>query len=232
MKTSRAGIELIKKYEGLRLEAYYCPANILTIGYGHTSAAGLPQVYEGMTITAKTAETVLKRDLESFEKAVNDTAPPSISQSQFDALVSFTFNCGEGALKTLTRNRSLAQIARVMPLYNKSAGIVLAGLTKRRNEEVALFWSDADMTGDKPDDKPQEKTIGTSKTIGAGGVVAGITLAKEALQQAKEAKGQIGEILGDLSTLTYWNVGLTLAVVALAGFIIYERVIKIKREGV
>ena len=70
MNTSEAGLKLIKSFEGLRLKAYRCPAGIWTIGYGHTSAAGAPEVRESMRISREEAETILKRDLAQFEDAV------------------------------------------------------------------------------------------------------------------------------------------------------------------
>ena len=70
MKTSDAGLKLIRQFEGLRLKAYRCPAGIWTIGYGHTSAAGAPEVREAMRISREEADTILKRDLAQFEGAV------------------------------------------------------------------------------------------------------------------------------------------------------------------
>ena len=98
METGQKGINLIKKYEGLALKAYLCPANVLTIGYGHTGKDVIPD----MQINEVTAEQILKRDLEKFEKAVDRLVTSKINQNQFDALVSFTFNLGEGNLKSST----------------------------------------------------------------------------------------------------------------------------------
>lgn len=133
MKTSQNGIDLIKKFEGCVLKAYKCPAGVWTIGYGHTSG-----VKEGQKITQAQAEEFLKQDLKEFEGYVNNLKL-SFNQNQFDALVSFTYNCGPGNLKTLVRNRTLQQIADALPLYNKSAGVVLNGLVRRRKEERELF---------------------------------------------------------------------------------------------
>ncbi len=132
--TSQNGINLIKKYEGCRLTAYKCPAGIWTIGYGHTGG-----VKRGMTITQSQADNYLKQDLKRFETSVNTLIKVELNQNQFDALVSFTYNCGPGNLQTLIKNRTLTQIADALLLYNKGGAKVLAGLTKRRNDERTLF---------------------------------------------------------------------------------------------
>lgn len=134
MRTSEKGIELIKKFEGCRLYAYYCPAGVLTIGYGHTKG-----VYKGMRISEKKAEELLKSDLIKYESIVNKI--PGLNQNQFDALVSFTFNCGSANLNKLIKGRNLDQIGKAMLLYNKANGKVLNGLVRRRKEENKLYFT-------------------------------------------------------------------------------------------
>lgn len=139
MKTSKNGIELIKKYEGCRLTAYKCPSNVWTIGYGHTKG-----VKKGMKITKAQAESYLKSDLITYEDTVNKYVKVSINQNQFDALVSFSFNCGMGALKTSALLKKLNKkdysgAANEFLRWNKSNGKVLNGLTKRRKAERNLF---------------------------------------------------------------------------------------------
>lgn len=137
-KISQNGLNLIKQFEGCRLIAYQCSAGVWTIGYGHTAG-----VKKGMTITQAQAEEFLKQDCEKFEKYVNNPVyvpiTETLNQNQFDALVSFAFNLGQGNLKTLCKGRTAAQIAKAIPLYNKAAGKVLAGLKRRRAAEQALF---------------------------------------------------------------------------------------------
>ena len=142
MKTSDKGIKLIKGYEGLRLTAYkpVSTEKYWTIGYGHYG----PDVTQGMTINEAQAEAFLKADLASSEKAV--MAYDLIyhwTQAQFDALVSFTFNCGAKNFKKLIENgkRTIHEISDAIPRYNKGGGKVLPGLTRRRNEEKTLFDS-------------------------------------------------------------------------------------------
>lgn len=134
MKIGIEGKNLIKKYEGCKLEAYLCPSGIWTIGIGHTS-----KVTKGMKITETQAEEYFYSDIAYSEKCVNNLKL-NLNQNQFDALVSFTFNCGAGSLATLTKNRTLAQIAEALTLYVKdSKGRTLQGLVNRRKDEKALF---------------------------------------------------------------------------------------------
>ncbi|EJF83102.1 hypothetical protein MCW_01396 [Cardidatus Bartonella washoeensis 085-0475] len=81
----------IKQLEGLRLNAYEDAIGVWTIGYGHTSAAGAPDVYEGMQITEKEAEKILRQDLRQFENVVKQTVTVPLNDEQFPALVSFSY---------------------------------------------------------------------------------------------------------------------------------------------
>lgn len=134
MKINAEGLELIKSFEGCRLTAYKCPAGVWTIGYGHTIG-----VYEGMVITKTQADNMLKSDLKKYEKYVTDTVKLNLTENQFSALVSFTYNCGVGNLRTLIKGRTVSQIAEAMLLYNKAGGKKLAGLVRRREAERELF---------------------------------------------------------------------------------------------
>lgn len=136
MELSKVGLDLIKKYEGLRLEAYKpVPTDkYWTIGYGHYGA----DVREDMKITEAQAEEYLKKDCASAVKAVN-ALKRGFNQNQFDALVSFTYNCGAGNLKKLCSNRTIEEIGDKIILYNKAGGKVLTGLVRRRKEEQALY---------------------------------------------------------------------------------------------
>ena len=137
MKTSQRGINLIKQFEGVRLTAYKCPAGVYTIGYGHTRG-----VQRGMRITEEEASAFLAADLRNSEKAVERyDSVYHWNQNEFDALVSFTFNCGAANLRSLLRNgrRNRSQIAATLPLYRKAGGKVLKGLERRRAAEKALF---------------------------------------------------------------------------------------------
>lgn len=137
MKTSQNGINLIKSFEGCYLTAYLCSSNVPTIGYGHTLGVKL-----GQKITQNQAKNFLKEDLKVYETHVNSLGL-KLYQNQFDALVSFCYNCGFSNLKTLTHNRTLNQIADSLLLYNKGGGKVLQGLKRRREAEKALFLKDS-----------------------------------------------------------------------------------------
>ena len=139
MKTSNNGINLIKQFEGCALTAYKCPAGVWTIGYGHTK-----NVKQGMKITNEHATNLLKDDLKTYEGYVNKYVKVKLNQNQFDALVSFTFNCGGGALKSSTLLKKLnkgdyTSAANELLRWNKASGKILAGLTRRRKAEKALF---------------------------------------------------------------------------------------------
>ena len=137
MKTGQEGVELIKKYEGCRLEAYKCPAGVWTIGYGHTAG-----VKAGDKITQEKADELLRADLEKFEKKVEKyDGKYHWTQNEFDALVSFAFNIGSIDQLTANGTRSRETIAEKIVQYNKAAGKVLTGLTRRRKDEKELFVS-------------------------------------------------------------------------------------------
>lgn len=152
MRTGEKGIALIKKMEGCELEAYKCPAGIWTIGYGHTTAAGEPDVTEGMKITQREAAVILKQDLRKFEDAINRLVKVELSQSQFDALVSFVFNIGAGAFAKSTLLKKLNAgdydaVPSELAKWSKAGKKVLKGLVARRAAEAAL-WSEDDQDRD------------------------------------------------------------------------------------
>lgn len=141
MRTSQRGIDLIKKYEGLRLNAYLCPAGVPTIGYGHTKGVAM-----GDTTTPDQAEQLLRQDLAKFEDGIVRLGLP-LKQHQFDALVSFAFNLGLGALQksTLLRKAKADINDPTIPdefrKWTRAGGKVLDGLVRRRNEEAELWQS-------------------------------------------------------------------------------------------
>ncbi len=139
MKTSVEGLALIKKFEGLELEAYKCAAGVWTIGYGHTK-----DVQEGDVWSESHADHMLEVELEEFEGYINNNVTVALSQNQFDALVSWVYNLGPANLKASTMLKVLnsgdyegvpAQIKR----WNKAGGKVLEGLIRRREAEALLF---------------------------------------------------------------------------------------------
>jgi GH24 family phage-related lysozyme (muramidase) len=133
MNISNVGIKLIQQYEGCVLFEYKDAIGVPTIGWGHTGG-----VQPNQRITQAQADDLLRSDLVRFVDAVNNTGL-KLNQNQFDALCSFAYNCGQSNLKTLVKDRSIAQIANALPMYCKASGRTLDGLVKRRNAEKALF---------------------------------------------------------------------------------------------
>lgn len=185
MRTSQTGIDLVKKFEGCRLDAYKCPAGVWTIGYGHTAG-----VTAGQKISTTQAESYLRADLEKFEKLV--AKYDNIyrwTQNEFDAMVSFAYNLGSIDKLTANGTRSKTVIAEKILLYNKASGKVLAGLTKRRQAEQELFlaW--------KRENAPEA----AGRTLKRGIKGADVTY----LQQRLVANGYcVGEIDGDFGRKT------------------------------
>lgn len=142
MNISQNGVNLIKRYEGLRLKAYkpVSTEKYWTIGYGHYGS----DVAENMVITEARAEELLRNDLKKFENYVNNYVKVELTQNMYDSLVSFTYNCGGGSLKSSTLLKLLNKgdyngAAGEFEKWTKGGGKVLPGLVKRRKEEKELF---------------------------------------------------------------------------------------------
>lgn len=138
MQTSPKGVQFISSFEGCRLKAYQDPTGTWTIGYGHTAG-----VKPGQTITMQQALLYLAQDLANKEKYVNKYHQIyHFTQDQFDALVSFTYNCGQGNLKKLLNdgNKPLELVKFDLPTTcTKSKGKELKGLIRRRKAEAELM---------------------------------------------------------------------------------------------
>ncbi|HDT1481321.1 lysozyme [Enterobacter chengduensis] len=144
MQTSDKGIALIKQFEGCKLTAYQDSVGVWTIGYGWTQPVDGKPIRAGMTINQETAERLLKTGLVSYESDVSRLVKVGLTQGQFDALVSFTYNLGARSLSTSTLLRKLnagdyAGAADEFLRWNKAGGKVLNGLTRRREAERDLF---------------------------------------------------------------------------------------------
>lgn len=173
MHISEKGLRLIKNFEGCRLTAYKCSAGVWTIGWGHTAG-----VKQGMTITQKQADDMLKTDLVVYENHVK-SLKREFNQNEFDALVSFCYNCGIGSLKTLCKNRTNAQIAEALLLYNKAGGRVLEGLNRRRKAERELFLSGKEQINEKKLPYKVKTTSDLNIRSGAGVNHSKIRMAKK-----------------------------------------------------
>ena len=139
MKISSAGVDLIKHFESCELTAYQDSVGVWTIGWGHTSG-----VKKGDTWTQGEADNFLLNDLDKFEGYVDLYVKVPLTQNQFDALVSWTFNLGPGNLKSSTmltklNEKKYDEVPSQMKRWNKAGGKVLRGLERRRNAEAAMF---------------------------------------------------------------------------------------------
>lgn len=210
MKMSDAGIDaMLKKFEGCKLKAYRCPAGILTIGYGHTSAAGEPEVKEGMTITQEQALEILHRDLGKYEKGVKDLLKIELTQNQFDVLVDFAYNAGVGALAKsgLLRAVNAGNFDAVpdeLMKWTKGGGKVLPGLVKRRQAE-AVWWRAHEHHADdhhdhrtEPDAVPVKKMAESKQgnSAIAVGALGSVGAAKEVVEQVQEANDLFDTVMG------------------------------------
>lgn len=141
MQINDKGKALVKRFEGLKLEAYRCPAGVPTIGYGSTG----PHVKSGMVITPGEAERLLDKDLSRFEVGVTAmlTGVPT-SEDEFSALVALSFNIGLNAFAgstVLRRHKQGNKIgaAKAFAMWNKAGGRILPGLVRRREAEADLY---------------------------------------------------------------------------------------------
>jgi lysozyme len=147
MKLTDDGLNLIKTFEGFRANAYRDPVGIWTIGYGHTSMAGPPEVKEGMSVTRQEAAIILARDVAAFSDGVRRLLKRQVNDRQFSALVSFAYNVGlenfrkSSVLKAVNDGNDAA-VARRLQLWVKAGGRVLPGLVRRRAAEAAMFAGD------------------------------------------------------------------------------------------
>jgi lysozyme len=158
MKVSDKALEVIRHHEGVRTTPYQCPALLWTIGVGHVidpnharvplaerKALPIPDGWN-RKITMGEVDDILKRDLANFERGVERYCPVTLTQGQFDALVSFSFNVGLGTLQRSTLRQKVLRgemesAADEFLKYTIGGGKVLKGLVNRRNDERAMFVS-------------------------------------------------------------------------------------------
>jgi GH24 family phage-related lysozyme (muramidase) len=147
MNIGNKGLRLIKEFEGCKLTAYICPAGVWTIGIGSTRYSDGSAVKRGQTLANEEAALLLlSKTLASYEHAVN-AIKVDLTQNEFDALVSLTYNIGARNLanstlvKMLKAGNPKSEIALQFLRWDKAGGKPLAGLTRRRNAEAELFLS-------------------------------------------------------------------------------------------
>jgi lysozyme len=141
MKTSQAGIDLIKEFEGCKLKPYKDVVGLLTVGYGHRIAEADNRDY-----TQEEVDEFLRSDLERFERGVLTYITVPLTQGQFDSLVCFSYNLGLGTLQRSTLRQKILRgdgegAAKEILRFDKAGGVVVKGLTRRRQAEYDLFTS-------------------------------------------------------------------------------------------
>lgn len=243
MRMSSPGIDaLLKKFEGCKLKAYRCPANVLTIGFGHTSAAGAPEVTEGMTITQDQAEAVLRADLVRYEQGVEKLLKVEVTQNEFDVLVDFAYNAGLGNLKSSTLLKKVNAgypdaVPSELMKWTKGGGKVLPGLVKRRQAEID-WWRMDDYQPEshaerraEPDTVPVKKMAQSKQANGAVavGLLGSVGAAKEIVAQVQDANDLFGTVLGLFGNPQFLIMG---AVVGVGAAIWYWRKQQMDTHGV
>lgn len=187
MKTGQDGINLIKQFEGCRLEAYKCPAGVWTIGYGHTAG-----VIPGQKITQAQADAFLIEDLHNFEKKVDKYSRYGWRQNEFDAMVSFAYNVGNIDRLTANGTRSKDVIADKMLLYNKDGGKVLTGLIRRGEAERKLFLQEKSGTdGNKDAIKDLTTIMVGSARIDENGRISGGNAGDQKQTASNDVTGEV-----------------------------------------
>jgi GH24 family phage-related lysozyme (muramidase) len=239
MNLSQRGLDLIKSFEGYHRRlpdgnciAYRCPAGVWTIGHGVTVG-----VKAGMIWTPKQAEEALQRELEGHERAVLRLVKVDLNQNQFDALVSFAYNVGNGALEKSTLLKKLnkgdypgAQ-AEFMK-WNKAAGKTLRGLSIRRAKEAALFAERVEEKEGDPlpqmvDEPAEPMSPGTKMAIagaasgGAGAVVSSPPPIVTETVSNVSAWQTIGKTVSGMITVAMAYPLLSVAVFAVATGVIF-----------
>jgi len=146
MKVNAEGYALLKKFEGCVLKAYKCPAGVWTIGFGNTFYEDGTKVKEGDVITQQRADELAKYIVEQFATSIRAMIKQQLSENQFSACVSLAYNIGTGGfkkssvLRKLNANPTDPTIADSFRLWNKGGGVILKGLVRRREAEIALYF--------------------------------------------------------------------------------------------
>lgn len=261
LRLSTAGQNLIKAFEsclrpigGGKITAYMDPVGVPTIGWGHTNHHGR-KFKMGDVWTQAECDDEFRSDMIRFEKAVKELVKVPLKQWQFDALVSFSFNVGEGALGTSTLLRKINAgnfegAALEFQKWNRGGGRVLPGLTRRRASESLLFQHIPDANYDGRPDKVRPPTVeeaeaippspqgvdvpepppktGVTETAVAGGGLSAATILTLVLDKLGDLSEGTVNALGRLAGNPYFWI----AVVSLAAFaFIYWRRRQAKIEG-
>lgn len=188
-RINAAGLSHIMQWEGKRLVAYQDVAGIWTIGYGHTTAAGIPRVREGMRISDKEAEDILKKDLGKFEDRVSRLVKVPLTDNQFAVLVSFDFNTGalhkSTLLKKLNEGDYDAVPAELMKWVN-AGGKRVQGLVNRRAAEAGL-WAKGEFVSSNTVEAKKAVPVKDVAVIGGTGTTGAIATIGPAIPDIVDA---------------------------------------------
>jgi lysozyme len=145
MEINKAGKDLIKKFEGCKLKAYKCPANVWTIGFGNTFYEDGSKVKEGDVITQERANELFDIIISDFVRMCNALVKSDVTENNFSAIVSFAFNVGTGNLKKSTLLKKVnadpkdPTIKAEFMKWTRAKNVVLKGLVRRREAEAKLY---------------------------------------------------------------------------------------------
>ncbi|ANV26903.1 lysozyme [Agrobacterium pusense] len=188
-RINAAGLSHIMQWEGKRLVAYQDVAGIWTIGYGHTTAAGIPRVREGMRISEKEAEDILKSDLRKFEDRVSRLVKVPLTDNQFAVLVSFDFNTGalhkSTLLKKLNAGDYDAVPAELMKWVN-AGGKRVQGLVNRRAAEAGL-WAKGEFVSSNTVEAKKAVPVKDVAVIGGTGTTGAVATIGPAIPDIVDA---------------------------------------------
>lgn len=189
------GIALIKQWEGCKLAAYLCPAGVWTIGFGHTATA-----HEGMTITEAEAERLLRQDLALFEAEVARAVDVALTDNQFAALVSWSYNVGVGAMRrsSLIKRLNAGEYDAVpgeLAKWNKVRGKVVRGLSNRRAAEAGLWARGAFVASREVEPAAPAEPSPGREAAGIGTVAAAAATAAPALTGLAGVHWSVGVVL-------------------------------------
>jgi len=145
MEINKAGKDLIKRFEGCKLKAYKCPAGVWTIGFGNTFYEDGSKVEEGDIISQERADELFDVIISDFVKMTDLLVKSDVTENNFSALVSFTFNVGTGNLKKSTLLKKVnidpkdPTIKAEFMKWTRANNVVLKGLVRRREAEAKLY---------------------------------------------------------------------------------------------
>jgi lysozyme len=227
MRTSEKGLAFIKRWEGERLVAYQCSANVWTVGVGHTAAMGAPFPVKGMKITADESDAIFRRDIATVETSIQPLLKVHVNQRQWDTIVSFVFNVGISAFRKSTLLKKLNaskydEVPSELLKWVRANGKIVPGLESRRRAEADLWRgasTDKQPNGDMPQIVDPPRQMRQSKegnaALFAGGL-AGLNATNEALATIKsthDSTSSFVDLLKDGRFLTFVAIALAAAAI-------------------